>query len=278
MKKRTYAFFTIALLICSLGNAQDSLKVKNDSLDFRYKYYASIGGFFPFTSTSIQLNPEDKGFGTIISLEDMFNIDENPSLINAGAYARISKHSSFNANYFYLSRNGHVGETDREIQIGDTSISVGAELNIASKVSYFGLTYNYLFIAKPDWHAGLNFGVRAIHFDLDLDYKALSKTGSYSSEITIPIVLYGLNVQGYMLPSLKGSYVFEMFRLSVNGISGLVYESRLSLEYYLLENLGLGFSYNNILYNINEIPFSETFEGNIKYNMGGVAFYLTARF
>jgi hypothetical protein len=278
MKKRIYAFLIFALLISSIGKAQDSLKVKEDSLDFRYKYYASLGGFFPFTNSTIQLNPKDRGFGTIISLEDMFNMDENPSLVNAGAYTRISKHSTLNASYFYMSRSGHIGGTDREIQIGDTSVSVGAELNITSKLSYFGLTYNYLFIAKPDWHAGLSFGVRALHFDLDLNYRLQSETGSYSSDLTVPIALLGLNAQGFMLPRLRGSYSFEMFRLSVNSVSGVVYENRFSLEYFLLENLGVGFGYNNILYNVNEIPFSKSFEGNIKYNISGVAFYLTGRF
>jgi len=191
MKKITIASFVIALLTCSVGKAQDSLDVKQDSLDFRYKYYANLGGFFPLTNSTIQLNPKDRGFGTIISLEDMFNMDENPSLVNAGAYVRISRRSTFNANYFYMSRSGYIGETDREIQIGDTSIAVDAELNITSKLSYFGFTYNYLFIAKPDWHAGLSFGVRALHFDLDLNYLLPTETGSYSRELTVPIALLG---------------------------------------------------------------------------------------
>ena len=113
---------------------------------------------------------------------------------------------------------------------------------------------------------------------IKLEYGVNNQNGEYEKSIAIPIVLWGFFAEGYMTPRLRGIYTFEMFKLSVEGISGLVYENRFGLEYYFLKNLGAGISYNQILYRIQDIPFSDRFDGDIGYALSGIQLNLHARF
>jgi hypothetical protein len=275
MKQKLISFFILFISIESV--AQDTLNIKQDSLDFKFRYYGYLGGFFPFVNSSIQIDPGDGGLGAILSFEDLLNLNENPSVIKAGVRARATRRSFFNFNYFKIRREGLV-ELDRDIQVGDTVIHAGASLSTKLESSYFGLTCGYALIVKPDWHTSISFGIRAVEFKTDFNYSLLSSSGSYSSSTLIPVALIGINIGGYMLPRLYGHYSFETFRLSINGIGIQVYESRLGLEYYVLKNLGAGFGYSNIMYSVKEIPFNDTFDGKISYNLTGISFYLTSRF
>jgi hypothetical protein len=279
MKNKFILLF--ALLSCVFAQAQDTSQPKSneDSLDFAYKYYVRGGGFFPLVSSTIQINPTNSGIGAIINMEDFLHLSSSPSLFSAEGTTRITKRSMFIVNFFKMNRHGHIETTDRELQIGDTTLEIGAQMNTDLSLNYMGLTYNYLFFAKPNWHAGVDAGVRFLNFSAEFDYTTNGgREGAYATSFTVPVLLFGVNIQGYLLPKLKGNYAFDMFRLSVNGVAASIYESRLGVEYYFLKNFGVGFGYSSILYDISELPLLDNFNGNINYSISGVSTYMTIRF
>jgi hypothetical protein len=248
-----------------------------DTTSHRYKIYMNAGVYFPETTTTFQFNG-NHGLGTLIYVEDLLHLDRHPLLITANMFWKITKRSGVSARFFHYSVDGNFEGLDREITIQDTVINVGAKINTHWSNDYFGLNYNYAVFSKNDWSAGLSVGLRNSSLKIKLDYELNNSSGEYSESLNVPIILGGLFAEGYLAPRLRGSYSFEMFRLSLDGISGLVYENRFALEYYIIKNLGLGFSYNQILYKINDVPFSDRFDGTISYVLNGIQLNLHARF
>jgi hypothetical protein len=264
----------IALAACSFKTMKGA---SSDTASFTPKLYVNAGLYFPESTTTFQVNGTN-GLGTLIFVEQFLHVDRSPLVFTANLLYKITRRSIVSARFFNYNVKGNFEVSENNIQIRDTMISLGANLKTKWTNNYFGLNYNYAIFSKPKWSSGLSFGMRMSMIKIKLDYDVQNKTGEYASSLAIPIVLWGLFAEGYMAPKLRGSYSFEMFKLSVNGISGLVYENRFGLEYYFLKNLGVGFSYNQILYKINEIPFNDRFDGDISYSLSGMQLNLHARF
>jgi hypothetical protein len=240
-------------------------------------FYINAGAFFPETETQFQADGEH-GIGTLIFVEHFLNADKNPFVFTANAWLKVTKRSSFTLRYFHYVTTGHIESSESQITIRDSVIYLGATIDSRWTMDYAGLNYNYSIFAKPTWNAGLSFGLRTAFFNFLLDYETPNRSGSYDAQFPIPVALLGLFIDGYMMPNLRGTYSFEMFRLSINNLSGLVYENRFGLEYYFLKNLGAGFSFNQFLYKIDEVPLNDSFNGHVSYNLSGLQLNLHARF
>jgi hypothetical protein len=252
-------------------------KSQTDTAETPFKFYINAGAFFPETETQFQADGEH-GVGTLIFLEHFLNADKNPFVFTANAWLKVTKRSSFTLRYFHYLTEGHIETSESQITIRDSVISLGAKIDSRWTIDYLGLNYNYSIFARPTWNAGLSFGIRTTLFDFVLDYETPNRSGSYDAQFPIPVALLGLFIDGYMTPKLRGTYSFEMFRLTISGLSGLVYENRFGLEYYFLKNMGAGFSFNQFLYRIDDVPLNDNFNGHVSYNLSGLQLNLHARF
>jgi len=275
MKNKTILpiFFTCILLIVSSGFAVGGT---SDSTKVSPKLYVNAGVYFPESTTTFRVDGQN-GLGTLIFVEEFLHMERHPLVFTANLIYKASRRSIISARYFYYHATGEF-KISEDLTIRDTVINVGAYLKSDWTNNYFGLNYNYAIFSKKEWSAGLSLGLRASMLKIKLEYGTNTKSGEYKTSLPLPIALWGLFVEGYMAPRLRGSYSFEMFRLSMGGIGGLVYENRFGLEYYFLKNLGAGISYNQILYRINEIPFNDRFDGNVSYSLNGLQLNLHARF
>jgi len=273
----TYKFLSCIIIGFLAFSCRTTNATPADTTGRRYKFYVNAGVYFPETSTVLQINGKH-GIGTVIYVEDLLHLDPHPIVFTANMLWKISRRSILNVRYFHYSAEGNFEDIQNQIKIRDTVISVGANLHTRWTNDYFGLNYNYAIFAKKDWSAGLSLGTRHSILSLKMNYELNSMSGEYKTSLTVPIILWGLFAEGYMAPRLRGSYSFEMFRLSVGGISGLIYENRFALEYYFIKNLGLGFSFNQILYKIDDVPFSDNFDWHIRYSLNGIQLNLHARF
>jgi hypothetical protein len=271
----------VACFFCCCQQAsasdQDSTKVQKDSTRSQYKLYINAGAYFPEATTTIQINGQH-GLGSVISVEDLLHVDRHPVVFSANLLWKITRRSTLSARYFHYQVTGEFGNSEHQFTIRDTVVDIGATLKTKLTHNYFGLNYNYAVFSQKQWSAGLSLGLRTSITAIKLNYEVQGKSGEYKNSLPIPIILWGLFTEGYMAPRLRGTYSFEMFRLSINGISGLVYENRFGLEYYIIKNVGIGFSYNQIFYKLKEIPFSDRLDGEFSYNLSGLQLNLHARF
>ena len=276
-RKTQFSTFLPCAIIAFVMCCNEIIALPSDTVGISPKVYVNAGVYFPESTTTFQVNGSN-GLGTLIFVEDFLHMDRHPFVFTLNALYKITKRSIVSARFFHYNVKGNFEISENEIKIRDTVISIGASLKTNWTNNYFGLNYNYAIFSKKDWTAGLSLGLRTSTVNVKLNYALNNNSGEYKSSIAIPVILWGLFVDGYMTPRLRGTYTFEMFDLSINSISALVYENRFGLEYYFLKNLGVGISYNEILYRIKELPFNDRFKGNISYSLSGLQLNLHARF
>lgn len=271
-------YFALAFFILPhFLQAQETNNLKQDSTDYRYKYYIASGAYFPNVTTEIRLDSQ-VGLGTVLSLENSFGFPDKPVLFRIDADARITKRSSITAQFFLMNRNSEK-VLDREIVIRDTVIETGATIKSKVNNTFYGITYHYDAFRKPMINAGFDAGLRLTVFDMGFYFKRLNgEENATNISLPIPVILLGFHTNGYFTPRLRGGYRFDFFRLNIEGVQGSVFENKFLLEYYFIKNLSIGVAYNSIIYNLDDFPVSDNFTGKVNFQISGMECYLSARF
>ncbi len=266
-------FIALLTLISFVANAQK----KADSL-FKPRFYLYAGGFSPEINTSIRFDSKTARVGTIISLENNLNFDSKPWLFRADGIAKLGKRSTVAMTFLAINRNRSF-TLDKDINFMDTTFEVGANASLYFNTNYFSLSYRYNIFAKETWSAGLSLGARVLTVKTGFTANS-KKLGSYSSysSLVVPAALIGIHGSAYLTPRFQFRYTWEYLKLNVEGIDIYVFDNNLSLEYFILKNVGLGASYSNVAFLVKDLPFSDEFTGEIKYNWSGFSLFVAARF
>jgi hypothetical protein len=272
--KKAIIFIPVLVLLTITLSAQSYIRAGGDSLNPRI--YANTGIFRPNLTTSLRIDSRS-GLGTDISLEDDFNFEPTLSVFYAQAVVRAKQRSQFVLSYTNINRTSSL-EIDQDISIADTTFYLGAELNLQFDVNYYAFTWRYAFFNKANWNAGLSVGLRAAQFKFKADASANGATYGVSESITAPAILFGLHGSGYLTERLLGRYSFEFFDLSIDGLDINVLETRASLEYFIIENVGLGVAYSTSSYRVSELPLNNNLDGRVLFDFSGVNLFLSARF
>ncbi|MCZ4407211.1 hypothetical protein O3Q51_00215 [Cryomorphaceae bacterium 1068] len=269
-----FLFFFVLLIFSASLNGQGYISPEGDTVSTRA--YASVGLFFPNLTTSLRVDSKN-GLGTDLGLEDDFNFDERIAVFYAQAVVRVKNRSQFVLAFENMSRNSSL-EIDRDIEIGDTSFYIGARLDLKFDVNYYALTWRYSFFNHPNWNAGVSFGLRAAEFVVKADATFNGSEYGESSSVIAPSVLFGLHGSGYLTDRLLARYSIEYFALSVEDLTINVLETRASLEYFILKNVGVGAAYSTSQYVVEDFPLSNDFEGRVLFDFSGGNLFLSARF
>jgi hypothetical protein len=258
------------------NNPGDTAKSKSKTGKIQ-RFYIQLGGFFPLVTTNLRIDGGDGRVGTDIGLEETLGLSQNPSVFKIEGIYQMTKRSAFKAVYFRMNRK-KTWIIDRQVTIADTTFDIGANIDYYFNTQYFALNYRYSLIAKKDWQAGLTFGLRWLDFQTGFKLVTDSINKEVNAGIGVPAALLGLHISGNMLPRLTGRYDFEVFKLSISGIDAIVYENKLSLEYYFTKNLGIGGAFNSAIYAAKDMPLSKNFNGSIRYSLIGLSAFAAFRF
>jgi hypothetical protein len=227
-------------------------------------------------TTSLRVDSK-KGLGTELGLEDDFSFEEAIAVVSVQAMVRVKNRSQFVFAFTNMNRTSNF-KLDENIEIGDTAFNIGAALDMRFDVNYYALTWRYSFFDNANWNAGLSFGLRAAQFIFRADAQINEFEYGTNSSIVAPAALFGVHGSGYLTSRLLARYSLEYIGLSVEGIDIAVVESRASLEYFILKNVGIGAAYSTSQYRVSEFPLSDDFEGRVLFDFSGGNLFLCARF
>jgi hypothetical protein len=235
-----------------------------------------VGLFFPNLTTSLRIDTQ-KGLGTDLSLEDDFNFEETLAVFYANATIQIKNRSQFVFSYTNIHRNSSV-MLNQDVSFQDTTFFVGADLDLRFDMNYYAFTWRYSLFNKANWNAGFSLGLRAAEFIARAD--AVWNGDEYGAEDSFiaPALLIGLHASGYLTPRLLGRYSLEYFQLNLTEGSVRVLETRASLEYFILKNVGIGAAYSTSSYNVSNFDLNDSFEGRVLLEFNGGNLFLCARF
>ena len=261
------------LLAWSVSTYADDAVPNNPGL--QSSVYLALGFFHPKTTTSAQLDSATHGIGTNIDFERALGMETQKGVPDFYARWRISDRWRFDAGYFELNRSGDK-VIDREIQWGDQTYQVGAELKSKFDFSDFRMSGGYSLFRRPDKDVGVGFGFHVATYNTAL---SLAGTGnlvgtvssSEAKRVLAPLPVLTAYGNFALTDRWAVNVRVDRFALSYNGNSGNITGSAIDLRYQPFRHVGFGFAYRSLFLDAtiarsaSTVAFGQTFQGPLAY-------------
>lgn len=269
--KRLNMLFLLFLMLTGAAHAQDEQKSRPG------RFMLTGGLFMPQMNTELTLRHGDGTFQTHLDGEEDLGLADNTNAIRLDALLHLSPRWAMTASWYKLNRSSHL-DLSRQIEFQDTTYEFGAALNTKMNTTFTSASFRYSILHKDKIDAGLSLGVRWASIDASGEVSSDGFTVSESYKGGAPAPLPGLFVSTHLLPSLMLNYNLEYFKLSVQGVEGMIREHKITMGWFPVRNIGLGLSWSDIDYRADNIPFREDFHGDVKHELSGFTYFVAVRF
>ncbi|MBW1818802.1 MAG: hypothetical protein JRJ60_16810 [Deltaproteobacteria bacterium] len=264
------------LLPCA-GEAREWIKQGEE----KFQFYG--GAFFPAFDTSLRVDNKTLGEGTDVNLEDDLNFDESETTFYVSGYWRFASRHRVGVGFFRFSRDA--GATlNEQIQIGDEIFPVGAGINSEFDFNIIPVNYAYSFMKREKFELAGTVGLHWFNMTFKVKGNASLGTEDLDAEVKAkadaPLPLLGLKFDYFFTPRWTAGVLAEAFYLSASSdtfsFSGSLFNFRLSTEYWIWNNVGVGGAIN--YFNLNVDVKDDEWRGEFDYNYWGPQIYMVVRF
>ena len=234
------------------------------------RFKLSIGAFITDSESTFQLNSDELGSGTRITMEDDLGLDDSTDVFRLDGYYRFSPRQRLAFSYYDLSRDGEQ-VTTFPIIIDDTVFPIESVLK--TRFDYRILKLSYI---HSVWQTEkIDLGLAAGFYTFDIDLKVESLAGSDESEDgTAPFPVFGLHLDYRFAEDLYFTGGYEYFEFDENDFEGDLTDIRLGVELRYFEQVGIGLMYNDVSLNTESSDNDDTFD----YEYDGILAYLSWHF
>ena len=232
----------------------------------------TLGGVVNRFDTSVRLDGETRK-GTDFALEDN-GLDSKSSSFAAGLTWRMAPRHRVDFNYYESKRSGE-RTYNNEIDIGDSTFPIGANVGIQAKDQFYWLDYRYSFIQDPGFELAGLFGIYGGKFTFDINAvgNAGNVTNTYNKTVStgLPLPLIGLTADWYPDRQWHMGAQLEGIKAKIGDVDGHAYLAGGSLEYMFTRGWGVGarFDYTEIKADVDKGDFN----GNFGWKTSAVSLY-----
>jgi len=237
----------------------------------------SLGYFLPRMSTEVRLDPANPALpdGDLIDMEDELGMDKDLFLGRLDGYYRLGQKHRLQFGYFTIQRDG-ARTIDRDLTYGDDTFEVNARVESDVKNTIAELGYMYSFHQTDRFEVSGTFGIHRLAIKSEL--KGDTTGGSFEisdSNVKGPLPLIGIDLDYAITPRWIASFRGMVFSVELDNFDGHLTDLRGSLEYFFLNNLGVGLGANH--FNMHVSYSDEGRDGDFDWGYNGLQLYLTAR-
>lgn len=239
----------------------------------------SAGFYLPTLSTNVRVDSTYLGQGTDIGFENMLDMDSSVMVLRADGHFRFFDWFSLQLGYYNISRSTTT-TLNESIQFGNKTYTVNADVTglFATEVIKAALAFSLL----NDGNVEFGFSVGGNIIFLEASLSSYIGNVSESVDEIAPLPLGGLFANFTISPGLFLKGTFEYFSLSIDDIDGTALDCRAVIEYYPLDNIGIGAGVNLFDINISmknikvsENGIHDTLSGKFDYTTTGLVAYLS---
>ena len=274
----------VALLLLLTATGTSSVFAESEMMSVgEDKFSIAVGSFLPAFNTKVRVEGDNVGPGDDVDLENDLGIDRNDTSLYVGASWRFKpKHRIF-ANFFQSSRESQV-VANKDIQIGDEIYPAGATLKSKLSFNVVPVTYAYSLIQSERSEFAVTGGLHWNSIKLKVEGSASAGNQDLDAEIEAkvdaPMPLVGLDYTYAFTPRWAGGARGEVFWFDFNGspieVGGTIVNLRLSTDYWITRNFGLGAAVNYFQFDVD--VDSDNWKGALNYGYIGPQIYVEARF
>jgi hypothetical protein len=243
-------------------------------------WYVSLGTFNVGSETKVRLDGE-AGTGDRVDLERTFGDDE-AHRFRLDAWWRFAERHKIRALWFDSSASS-ARTIDTEIDWGDETFPVGAEVRVDRDFSIYELAYEYSFLRRPSYEFTASIGLHYTQFDVGLSAELAvdgqpteTRTAADSAQVDAPLPAIGFrglwNPGGNFWIDASAQY----FALSISEYDGRLTDYRVAAVWQPKRWLGLGFGYN--AFAIDMDVDKPDFKGSMDWGYSGPQLFLSGSF
>jgi hypothetical protein len=241
------------------------------------RYSFSLGGYFMDTRTQVRVDDAESDRGTEVDFEKDLGFGDNDELLRFEANWVFKGRHQLGIGYFDLNRFS-TRTLDREIEWGDETFPVNAEIDSLINMKALDLNYTYWVIARERSAFGLSFGVQYLGLDADAALREDQLQGSADLAVDAPVPLLGFEWRH----SLGSKFLFKSGGKAVyaEGLGDIkkarIFSGYLNLEHQTFEHAGFGLAFRGLDYRVD--AERRLLAGRFGYRLAGFELYMTARF
>jgi hypothetical protein len=270
----------LALSICSLHHV--AAHARYDDHEMRDRIFVSLGGLSTQNMHSqLRIDPKGVGIGTIVDLEDDFDLPKSVSVLRLDGYFRLSKAHRIEWTYFDLKRDGSATLVDRDVQIGDVVFPIQYRVASEWKFSVIKASYTYSFIntAKYEFYLGGGLNIRNISFGFTGVGSVLGTTDTrvFDDNGKLPLPTLTVGMQYNVSDKLSIRFRTESFFIGINDTSGRWQDTYALVDYRIGDRVGIGGGVN--VFNIDvEGGLRDNYRAQTESSYTAFLLYVSARF
>lgn len=236
----------------------------------------TVGGFLVDFDTEIQAGREL--LGTNIDLENDLALESDQTTFRIDGFYRFAPVHALDVGYFSIGRNGSA-VLDKEIEFDDVVYGPG-RVDTTFDVKLFRVAYRHSFVNNGKTEAGFTAGLSAYDFNAGIEgvvfVNGVENSASTDAGVLAPVPTVGMFVHYAILPNLVLQLDANFFRLnSISDYSGRLVDTRATLDWFFVRNVGIGGGINNTDLNFKKNS-GDTFAVN--YRQSGFLGYVTFAF
>jgi hypothetical protein len=238
---------------------------------------ASVGTFLLTTSTQLRVDGET-GDGTALDAERDLGLHD-ADRFRFDAYWRFAKRHKIRGMYFDTKREA-TRVLDRQLQVGDTTFDLQAQLDSSLRTRVAELSYEYAFLQRKSFELTGSIGIHNLGFDLSMSATQVSsgqtRAIARSADADGPLPVVGLHGVWRLSDRFYVEGMAQFFRISFDPYAGRLEDYTASIVWMPFEHVGVGVGYNEFVTRVD--VDANQFEGNLRWRYGGGRIFLVATF
>lgn len=218
--------------------------------------------------TKLRIDSRKRDLGSTIDLEDVLGLKSTAQSFAGQATWRIQRRHRLAVGYYSLRRS-NTKRLRRDIDLGDTTWTVGADVSATFNTAYAAFGYRWSPVLTSRVRVGIGLSVPVVYFSTRLTARGsvLQVTARRREELTVPIPLPGLNATVRLARSLYLDGHAQYLKISIGDVGTNVFNFHGALHYYPISALGVALGVQGD-YSTTKST-TKDFTGKLRYDVVG---------
>lgn len=268
------------LLTCTTALLLGSPAVRADDAPnlLEDRFQLSLGTFGVNNEPRVDLRGETGGGGTLDVGRSVSGNEVNPRF--DGQWRFAERHKVRLSAFSYSRSNTKV--LDEEIEWGDETFPVNAELEVDNGWTVIAAAYEYSFLRRENYEIGASIGLHYFDFDVDLRAEGdasgepFERVLDESASIGLPAPVIGLRGLVSLTHDLWLDASAQFFALSLDEYDGNLQDYRVFVTWQPKKWVGIGAGYNRFKVDVDVEKSS--FNGNLDWTYDGPMLFYSVSF
>jgi hypothetical protein len=247
-------------------------------------FVLNVGAFIVGSDTTASLRGQ-ASTGTDVDFDKSFGKPADASRVRVDALWRINPKHHLRFMYFDNDVTRSKG-LSQDINWGDYTYKVGANVESEVKTTVYELAYEYAFMRAPSYEIAASAGLHYSEFSMRLsgtatftDANGNVSSASFTNQsntVAAPLPVIGVRGGWVVSPSWYLDAQAQFFRIKVDGIDGTWTDLKLGATWMFSRHYGVGLGYNSFTTKVDiDRP---GYSGSLTTGYSGVLAYLTGTF